>query len=326
MNARVAGTLLLALAGWCQAAEAGNTATFRGGVFDPPRPAPDFTLSSTADSEFRLSRFRGRAVVLGFGYTFCPDVCPTTLADLAQMRKRLGEKAARVQVAYVTVDPERDSLDRLRIYMRFFDPTFIGLTGSPAQLAEVRRAYGVAAEKRQVSGSAGYLVHHSSFVFLIDPAGQLRGTLPFGMSADDMAHDVALLLLASPAPLRARDAWARALPLMPDARPAAGTQGSGTTAVYLTIDNSGVADTLLGAASDAATSVEIHETTMMGTMAMMAPIKSLAVPAGGTVQLKPGGYHLMLLGLKRALKPGTTIAVILTFERAGQVSLDVPVR
>ncbi|MBI4638805.1 MAG: SCO family protein [Candidatus Rokubacteria bacterium] len=170
-------------------------AEFRGGAFTPPRLAPDFTLRASDGSEFRLSQHRGKVIALGFGYTFCPDVCPTTLAELAQVRQRLGEAARGMQVVYVTVDPERDTVDRLRIYTAAFDKTFLGLTGTPEQLAEVRKAYGVSAQKQVVGGtSAAYLIHHSSSIYLIDPAGRLRVMLPFGTSIEDMAHDVKLLL------------------------------------------------------------------------------------------------------------------------------------
>lgn len=110
---------------------------FSGGSLVPGQPATDFTLKTPDGSEFRLSRQRGEIVLLSFGYTFCPDVCPTTLAELAQVRGRLGEAAKRVKVAFITVDPERDTPERLRTYTSAFDPTFVGLTGSAAQLAQV---------------------------------------------------------------------------------------------------------------------------------------------------------------------------------------------
>jgi protein SCO1/2 len=134
-------------------------------------------------------------VALGFGYTFCPDVCPTTLAELAQLRRRLGAAGKDFQVVYVTVDPERDTAPRLREYLSAFDPTFVGATGSVAQMAAVREAYGVFAEKKAGAHPAAYLVHHSASVYLIDPAGRLREMIPFGgRSLEDMAHDVRLLL------------------------------------------------------------------------------------------------------------------------------------
>jgi protein SCO1/2 len=126
---------------------------FRGGVLEPAHLAPDFTLTASDGSTFRLREQRGRVVVLFFGYTFCPDVCPLTLSEMVQVRAKLGDRAERVRVVFVTVDPERDTRDRLRRYVGTFHPSFLGLTGDPEALAGIRRAYGVVAEKRVVAGT-----------------------------------------------------------------------------------------------------------------------------------------------------------------------------
>jgi protein SCO1/2 len=168
---------------------------FRGGALEPAHPASDFALTASDGSMFRLREQRGRAVVLFFGYTFCPDVCPLTLSEMAQVRSRLGARAGRLRVVFITVDPERDTVERLRAYVGAFDRSFLGLTGSPEALARVRQAYGVVAEKRTVVGTrAAYLVDHSAFAYVVDPAGRLRLMFPFGTSIEDMAHDIGLLL------------------------------------------------------------------------------------------------------------------------------------
>jgi len=191
-----AGRLALAMLLMLAATAAGAAPPgFRGGALDPPRPAPEIALWTHEGAAFRLSRHRGEVVAITFGYTFCPDVCPTTLAELAQVRARLGPAGARLRVVFVTVDPERDEPERLRAYTQAFDRTFIGLTGSPAELAAVQKAYGVVARKRRVRGtSAAYLVDHSAFVYVVDVEGQLRLMLPFGTSVEDMTHDIGLLL------------------------------------------------------------------------------------------------------------------------------------
>jgi protein SCO1 len=185
----------LAAGGPVSAAPAGS-AGLRSGAFDPPRAAPDFTLPTPRGGEFRLSRHLGKVVALTFGYTSCPDVCPTVLAELSQLRLRLGAAAKRVQVVYVSVDPERDTAERLRAYTEQFDKTFLGLTGAPDQLTTVWKAYGVSLVRRDLPGSKPptYLIHHSASVFLIDPAGRLRVMAPFGTSLDDVLHDVRALL------------------------------------------------------------------------------------------------------------------------------------
>jgi protein SCO1/2 len=177
------------------AVSAADGPDLKSGVFDPPRLAPDFSLQGSHGSEFKLSQYRGKVIVLGFGYTSCPDVCPTTLAVLAQARKKLGAIGNELQVVYVTVDPERDNALQLRQYLAAFDPTFIGGTGTIEQLAGVRRAYGIVATKKPLEGKqSGYLVHHSSFLYLIDREGSLRALMPYGRTADDFAHDVKILL------------------------------------------------------------------------------------------------------------------------------------
>ena len=172
-----------------------QSAEFAGQALVPPPAALDFTLQASDGSEFKLSQQRGKVVLLNFGYTFCPDVCPTTLAELSQVRARLRDAAKRVQMVFITLDPERDTPERLGIYTKAFDPTFIGLTGSTEQLASVRTMYGVKAEKEEVTGtSAGYLIAHSAYTYVIDPAGRLRLLFPFGLSIEEMADDIMQLL------------------------------------------------------------------------------------------------------------------------------------
>lgn len=186
----------LMLSFWMTSAAAAPGEDFRGGALNPPRPAPDFTLRAHDGTAFSLSQHRGRVVALVFGYTFCPDVCPTTLAELAQVRVRLDPVlAARLRVAFITVDPDRDDAGRLRAYTQAFDRSFVGLTGTPSQLIAVQKSYGVIVKKHVAKGTAAaYLVDHSAFVYVIDGDGRLRLMLPFGTSIDTMTHDIGLLL------------------------------------------------------------------------------------------------------------------------------------
>ena len=173
-------------------AQAADLELLKAGVFNPPREAPDFSLHGSDDSALTLSRYRGKVVVLGFGYTHCPNVCPATLAVLALAHRNLGARASQVQIIYLTVDPERDSAARLKEYLGSFDPTFLGGTGTPQEMAAVRQSYGVTAEKR--GAGSDYAVAHSSFVYLISRDGKLRALMPFGHKADDYVHDISLLL------------------------------------------------------------------------------------------------------------------------------------
>jgi len=175
---------------WLAPAHADET-VLKAGVFDPPRTAPEFTLAGSNGAGLTLSDYRGKVVLLGFGFTQCKAVCPITLGTLAQAQKKLGDAARDVQVIYVTVDPENDTPSQLKTYLAHFSPAFVGATGSAAQLAAVRKDYGIAAEK--VAGPDGAYTH-SSFVYLIDRAGRLRALMPFAHVADDYVHDVRLLL------------------------------------------------------------------------------------------------------------------------------------
>jgi protein SCO1/2 len=182
-------SLLLAAA----SVRADDGALLKAGVFDPPRVAPDFSLPGSNGSELRLSAYRGKVVLLAFGFTSCVAVCPITLGTLAQVQKKLGTQAGDMQVIYITVDPEHDDAARLKKYLSTFNPTFVGGTGTDAQLAAVRKDYGIAAEK--VAGPDGSYTH-SSFIYLIDREGRLRALMPFGHLADDYVHDIHILLAA----------------------------------------------------------------------------------------------------------------------------------
>ena len=162
------------------------------GVFTPQRLAPDFSIRGSDGGKLTLSRYRGKVVLLSFGYTSCTAVCPVTLAVLAQAHKKLGARGGSMQVVYVTVDPERDDSERMRNFLNTFDPSFIGGTGSAAQLAAVRQDYGISATKVPVPG--GYMMSHTSYVYLIDRNGYLCALMPFGHTADDYVHDVSALL------------------------------------------------------------------------------------------------------------------------------------
>lgn len=171
-----------------------DDAALKAGVFDPPRTAPEFSLQGSNGPDVKLSAYRGKVVLLGFGFTSCAAVCPITLGTLAQVRRKLGAQADDLQVVYITVDPERDDAAHLKKYLSNFDATFVGGTGTDAQLTALRKDYGIAAEK--IAGPDGSFTH-SSFIYLIDRDGRLRALMPFGHPADDYVHDIRLLL-ASP--------------------------------------------------------------------------------------------------------------------------------
>jgi protein SCO1/2 len=174
------------------AADAAHPSGMKAGAYDPPQAAPEFSLLGSDGSEVNLARYRGKVVLMSFGFTYCAAVCPTTLATLAQAREELGADASSVQVIFVTVDPARDQADHMREYLAAFGDGFVGATGSDDALAAVREKYGVTAAKQ--GEGPDYVMAHTSSIFIIDRAGRLRAMMPFGHEASDFAHDIRLLL------------------------------------------------------------------------------------------------------------------------------------
>ncbi|MCR4297884.1 MAG: SCO family protein [Gallionella sp.] len=152
----------------------------------------DFRLTDHNGKTRTLADFRGKAVALFFGYTHCPDMCPTTLADLAQAVRLLGSDAGRVQVLFVTVDPERDTPEMMAQYVPAFHPSFLGLHGDEQATAQATKAFYVGYQKQPTL--YGYNVDHSLGTFLVDPQGRVRLRAPHAQRAEWFADDIRLLL------------------------------------------------------------------------------------------------------------------------------------
>ncbi|GMU44638.1 MAG: SCO family protein [Xanthomonadales bacterium] len=170
-------------------------------LYPEPRPLPDFRLQRDDGSALTQADWRGRWRLLFFGFTHCPDVCPTTLATakaaLAALRK--DHPDARVAVSFVSVDPERDTPDKLGAYVHFFDPAFEAATGTQEQLQALTRALWVVYEKVPGTGGPGdYSIDHSASLLLIDPQGRLVGQMRPPQRADVIAADLALLIQNAP--------------------------------------------------------------------------------------------------------------------------------
>jgi protein SCO1 len=160
------------------------------------RPLPkattggDFTLQS-ANGPVSLKDYRGKLVLLYFGYTFCPDICPTSLASTAEGLKLLTpEEAARVAMLFISVDPERDTPGRLKEYAEFFHPDIVGVTGTPENLAEIARRYGVFYARQKVDSAGGYVVDHSSDTYVLGPAGQTLGKIAHATPPDQVVAEI----------------------------------------------------------------------------------------------------------------------------------------
>nr|WP_255440482.1 SCO family protein [Caenimonas sedimenti] len=158
--------------------------------------ARDFNLPDQNGKPRSLKDFAGQVVVVFFGFTQCPDVCPTTLAELAQAKKLLGADGAKVQGIFVTVDPERDTADVLKAYMANFDPGFVALRGTPEQTAAMAKDFKVYYKKVEGKTPGSYTMDHSAASFVYDPQGRLRLYTRYGSGAQALADDLKLLLKA----------------------------------------------------------------------------------------------------------------------------------
>ncbi len=174
-----------------------NNYSFHGVPYEPPQAAPPINGLDQNGANFSLDSLQGNVVLLFFGYTNCPDVCPTTLAELRQLRSQIKDKADNVKVVYVTVDPERDTVARLKEFLPVFDPTFIGVRMNSIDLESVKQAYGVVAEKVYYDAqdpSKGYSVDHTARTYLVGPRGRLVTSYPYQSPIENIQKDVEYLL------------------------------------------------------------------------------------------------------------------------------------
>ncbi len=154
----------------------------------------DFHLTDHTGKPRSLTDFRGKVVVLFFGYTHCPDVCPTTLSEMGAVMKRLGKDAERVQVLFATLDPARDTPALLAQYVPQFNPAFLGLYGDEAATRQTAQEFKVFYQKQDTGSKGGYTLDHSANTYVFDPAGHLRLLFGFGTGVDPIVHDIKELL------------------------------------------------------------------------------------------------------------------------------------
>ena len=188
---RLLGLALVAMVGLAACGPFGDDDyVFQGTELEPPNPAPALNLTDQTGQPFSLDSLEGKTVLLFFGYTNCPDVCPLTLSDFNAVRADLGDRAEDVAVVFVTVDPTRDTPERMAEYLSFFDASYIGLTGSDAEIAAAAQGYGVYYQAQESDSSLGYLVDHTTGSFVIDPDGNYRLLFAYGTDPAIIAEDV----------------------------------------------------------------------------------------------------------------------------------------
>jgi protein SCO1/2 len=183
--------LLLVLAG------CGQGYQFHGAAYDPPRSAPAIPGVNWDQQPFDLQALQGKVVLIFFGFTYCPDACPLTMAELRQMVEQMGEQAHEVAVVFVSTDPQRDTPERLGQYIRAFNPDFYAVHVRAADLPAVKAAYGVYSEKNTsvaAESPDGYYIDHSGYIYVVDKRGQLRMAFGYSLPKDELLADVRHLL------------------------------------------------------------------------------------------------------------------------------------
>ncbi len=322
-------TLLLAIAPGCTVRDA-NT-PLRGDLPHIEQRVDQVRLDEvSADGSTRPFEMRAKAggwLIVFFGFVTCPDICPTTLSDVKRAMSAVGPIADRVSLAFITVDPVRDSAAVLVPYLgSFFESRAHALRPTTqAELGAAQTAFRATSTITRLED--GHIdVSHTAITYIVDEHGQVRLMWPFGTSAADMAHDLRALS-SDPArtPIASADgakamfegAWARS-------SPAGVTLGAG----YLTI-RSAKADRLLGASvtDEVAGSMELHEVLADSAGALrMRRVDSVQIPGGEDVVFRPGGRHLMFIDLKRPLRSGDRVDVKLRFEHSGERSVMFEVK
>lgn len=165
-------------------------------AIDSPQTAPDFTLTNQDGQPFQLSGQSGKVKLLFFGFTSCPDICPTTLSDMKYVQEKLGQLADKTEIVFITVDPERDSASQMKRYLSIYSARFIGLRADdPAQLATIMGDYGAYAKRQELPGSGlGYTMDHTASVYVIDTQGRWFGMISHGDDPDLIAEDLRHLI------------------------------------------------------------------------------------------------------------------------------------
>ncbi|MGQ0642149.1 MAG: SCO family protein [Gemmatimonadaceae bacterium] len=327
----IAVCVALTACGREQAASAGSLETgsdvtgLRGTALREPLTKPAFVLTRSDGAAYDfVKETNGRLVLLFFGYTHCPDVCPLHMANIAAVLKKLPwEQRNALRVVFVTTDPSRDTPQRLNEWLSAFDPAFVGLRGTIDAVDDIQTSLGIAPATREPATDSGeYLVSHAAQVFAFGRDGVARVAYPFGTRQDDWAHDIPRLLAAPP---EQGSATAKALGSSPNLTIApvviASAPDGLSGALYVTVGNSGSApDTLRAVAVISGPSGTLHITTTDGAVATMRPVESLEIPAAGRLEMRPGAAHVMLDGASRLLAPGTGAAVELHFARRGRIT------
>lgn len=287
----------------------------RGTSLSKPLAKPAFVLTRTDGAPYDFAReTEGKITLLFFGYTHCPDVCPLHMANIAAVLAKMPwEEREKIRVVFVTTDPQRDTPERLAAWLSGFDPAFVGLRGSADSVSGIQTSLGLVPASRQPSADSSneYLVGHAAQVIAFGRDNVAYVAYPFGTRQDDWAHDLPLLIRGDEAVAAAAHHTPQPDISVPDRAISPAVivaPDSASGAAYLTIKNgSAVDDTLYAVTPIGGGVASLHVSTASGGPVRMKSMRSIAIPAGSVLTMRPGGVHVMLDSMPRRLSPGSSL-------------------
>lgn len=284
----------------------------------------DFTLQS-ADGPVSLHDMRGKVVMLFFGYTSCPAACPTTLTTISDALSQLGEDEINLtRVIFVSIDPERDTLPKLKEFTSYFHPNIIGVTDRPEVVLEVSDQYGALYFKEKMPDSSlGYSFLHDTAIFFISPDGKLVESLRHDAGAEKIVETIRRLLTPF---AEARDNLAKRVTvsnLYVQAVPPVASN----TAAYMKLNNGNKNDIrLIRVSSPVCRSAELHRSVYKEGLMKMSHVDGIMIKGHENIILKPEGFHIMLIDLKKPLKIGDKVPITLNFNDGSSLTIEAKVR
>jgi len=313
----------------------------KGILLPTTKPLGKMNFTDHTGKPFGLTQLKDKWSILFFGFTNCPDVCPTTMQTMKQVKQTVAEAGlwSRFQVVMVSVDPERDSTDRLSKYVPYFDPEFIGISADVEHTTAFAKNLGILFFKDKPEENGGYDVEHGVALILVNPMGQFAGVFSGPHKVDEISQDLITLAdsayqsVATPSDakqprpslvgekttlpeLSFSDAWIRPAP-----------PGVANMSAYFTLINNSQQDIVITSAeSPAFRTVMIHETVVEDDVASMQHLQDLTIPSGKSVLLEPLGKHMMLMGAKTPLAEGDRAEVTITDQNGVAYSVEITVK
>jgi len=309
----------------------------KGILLPNTKPLGDVAFTDHNGQPFGTKELLGKWSILFFGFTNCPDICPTTMHTMKQVKEKV-QKAGEwqnFQVVMVSVDPERDTNERLKDYVPYFDPEFIGLSASIEHTTEFAKNLGILFIKDEPAADGNYDVDHGAALILVNPQGQYSGLFSGPHKAEEISRDLITLaqsgyqanesLASTTVPVPTQDkqssltfsnAWIRPAP-----------PGANSMSAYFNLRNDTKQEiVIVDAQSEAFNMTMIHETVIEDDIASMNHLDNLTIPSGGSITLAPLGKHMMLVGPKTPLSEGDSATVTLIDKNGQHYSVSIEVK